>query len=73
MKPLRLAAASLVALPLALAAGGDDTITPANQKLKEALEDNALVGPWVYNDLEEGLKQARKTGKPLLLVYRCVT
>ncbi len=28
---------------------------------------------WIYNDLAEGLKQSAATGKPVLLVLRCVT
>jgi hypothetical protein len=27
---------------------------------------------WAYNDVESGFKQARLTGKPLLIVMRCV-
>lgn len=29
-------------------------------------------GAWVYNDFRRGLKLARKSGKPLLVVIRCV-
>lgn len=27
---------------------------------------------WIYNDVEKGFEEARKTGKPLLVVLRCV-
>jgi len=27
---------------------------------------------WVYNDLDAGLAEARKTGKPVLVVIRCI-
>ncbi len=30
-----------------------------------------LPGFWVDDDLEKGLSQARRTGKPLLVVFRC--
>ena len=33
--------------------------------------EEALPGFWVDDDLEQGLSQARKTGKPLLVVFRC--
>jgi hypothetical protein len=30
------------------------------------------TGLWIYNDLSQGIAQARKTGKPLLVVFRCI-
>jgi hypothetical protein len=29
-------------------------------------------GFWIYNDLAKGFETARKTGKPLLVVFRCI-
>ena len=40
--------------------------------LQYSLGDLAVKGPWVYNDLPAGYAQAKKTGKPLLVVFRCV-
>lgn len=37
--------------------------------------DRAAVratGLWVYNDLSQGIALARKTGRPLLVIFRCV-
>lgn len=35
--------------------------------------DNVLGGgKWIYNDVTKGLDEARRTGKPLLVVLRCV-
>ena len=35
--------------------------------------DNVLGGgKWIYNDLTKGLDEAGSTGKPLLVVLRCV-
>ena len=35
--------------------------------------DNVLGGgKWIYNDLTKGLEEAQRTGKPLLVVLRCV-
>jgi serine protease Do len=36
---------------------------------KSAFEDSNL---WIYNDLDTGFERARETGKPMLVVYRCV-
>src|ERR1043166_7626092 len=30
------------------------------------------AGFWIYNDLPRGLAEAKKTGKPLLVVLRCI-
>jgi serine protease Do len=30
------------------------------------------LGGWVYNDLDAGLAEAKKTGKPLFVVIRCI-
>ena len=38
-------------------------------KERAALEGGEL---WVYNDLERGFAKARESGKPLLVVYRCI-
>src|SRR5688500_18768598 len=46
--------------------------TGDKEKLREALGDHALVGPWIYDDLEAGIAEAGRTGKPSLIVFRCV-
>ncbi len=30
------------------------------------------IGSWIYNDLAQGFTQAKASGKPLLVVFRCV-
>lgn len=40
--------------------------------LRRALNDNDLVGTWIYDDLSAGYAEATKSGKPLLVVIRCV-
>lgn len=42
------------------------------EQLRLALKDTALVGPWIYDDLETGYAEARKSGRPLMVVIRCV-
>ena len=39
--------------------------------LREALGDTVTEG-WIYEDLAAGYAAARKTGKPLLVAFRCV-
>lgn len=41
-------------------------------KLRETLKDTELQGSWIYDDLDAGLAEAKKTGKPMLVTLRCV-
>ena len=41
----------------------------AVRKDKAAMENDAR---WAYNDVERGFAEAKRTGKPLLVVLRCV-
>ena len=42
-----------------------------NNKLKEQLQERGKIADfWIYDDLNLGFAQAKKTGKPLLLVFR---
>lgn len=38
--------------------------------LRKTLKDVDLVGNWVYDDLAAGYTEAKKTGKPMLVVFR---
>lgn len=40
------------------------------QDLKNVLKDTAVHASWIYNDLPAGLAEAKKSGKPLLVVFR---
>src|SRR5581483_8235719 len=42
------------------------------EKVREGLKDAELKGPWIYDDLDAGLAEAKSTGKPMLVVLRCV-
>jgi len=47
----------------------------AQDRRTKVLEDRAEVeadGYWIYNDLPRGIEEAKKTGKPLLVVFRCL-
>ena len=38
--------------------------------LKAKLQDVDLVGNWIYDDINAGYAESKKTGKPLLIVFR---
>ena len=40
-----------------------------NKVLNDRREIEA-AGLWIYNDLARGMKEARRAGKPLLIVFR---
>lgn len=40
--------------------------------MQEALNDTGLSSRWIYKDFEAASAAARKTGKPILLMFRCV-
>jgi hypothetical protein len=44
----------------------------AQTDLQRNLKDTKVGKHWIYNDLKEGNAQANATGKPLLVVFRCV-
>jgi hypothetical protein len=40
------------------------------QTIQKELKDTEVKGEWHYNDLASGLADAKRTGKPLLVVFR---
>ena len=57
---------SVVLLALsALAADRESKVRGDKQQIESA-------GFWIYNDLPRGIDEAKKTKKPLLVVFRCV-
>ncbi len=44
----------------------------AQPDLQRNLKDTNVGKHWIYNDLKEGNAQAKASGKPLLVVFRCV-
>ena len=51
------------------------TLNAAEDRRERVLNDRkevANAGQWIYNDLAEGFAEAGRTGKPLLVVFRCV-
>jgi len=41
-----------------------------NEELRKTLKDVDLVGTWIYDDLAAGYAEAKKSGKPMLVVFR---
>ena len=41
-----------------------------NEELRKQLKDVDLVGRWIYDDVDAGFTEAKRTGKPLLIVFR---
>lgn len=38
--------------------------------LRDKLKDNVADASWVYDDIDKGFAEAKKTGKPMLVVFR---
>ena len=47
-------------------------VAKEDQVLKDFLDDDKVAEYWIYDDIEAGLAEAKKTGKPLLFSFRCV-
>jgi len=60
---MKVALAAVTALALT-AAAQDKTA------LKTALKDTEIQGDWIYDDLHAGYAAAKKSGKPMLVVFR---
>ncbi len=55
----------LIPASISFAQSREEKVRSDRQKV---LED----GFWIYNDLDKGFEQARQTGKPLVVVLRCI-
>ncbi len=42
------------------------------EKVRRDREKVLADGFWIYNDLEKGFAEAKRTGKPLVVVLRCI-
>ncbi|MEX2141651.1 MAG: Trx7/PDZ domain-containing (seleno)protein [Pirellulales bacterium] len=61
-------AISLALVLAGVTAQAQDRPTKVRQD-REQLKNSEV---WIYNDLEEGFKEARRTGKPLFVTLRCI-
>src|SRR5262249_8127826 len=62
----------LPALSLILAALAPAGAQTREEKVRADRKKVEAAGFWIYNDLPRGFDLAKKTGKPLLLVLRCI-
>ncbi|MGV3482970.1 MAG: Trx7/PDZ domain-containing (seleno)protein [Planctomycetaceae bacterium] len=54
---------------------GESVAAPPNERARKVLDDKAKVtseGFWIYGDLPAAYRLAEQTGKPLLVVLRCL-
>jgi hypothetical protein len=40
------------------------------EKLRTGLKDTEVKGDWIYDDLDAGFAEAKKSGKPMMIVFR---
>lgn len=48
---------------------------PKNERERKVLGDKAKMDAddfWIYNDLKRGRETAKRAGKPLMVVFRCI-
>ncbi len=51
------------------------SLTAAEDRKERVLNDRRQVetsGNWIYNDLPKGMVEAARTGRPLMVVIRCI-
>jgi serine protease Do len=48
------------------------SLATAQEPLQELLKDTGLASRWVYTDVDRATAEARRSGKPLLVMFRCV-
>ncbi len=59
---------TLGAAVLAFALG--TAVPQQGEELRKTLKDVDLVGTWIYDNLPAGYAAAKKSGKPMLVVFR---
>jgi serine protease Do len=57
---------------LFVAAGQLEGAEDRDAKVRNDVKEVSSAGHWIYNDLAKGIEEASKTGKPLLVVFRCI-
>ncbi len=43
---------------------------PAKEQLKTLLKDADIPASWIYDDVNAGFAEAKKSAKPMLVVFR---
>ena len=65
-------AAFLMAFVVAPAISAQDVQKKRRDAVLNDKKQLDLDDYWVYDDFEKGRKEAEKTGKPMLVVFRCL-
>lgn len=60
----------LLAALAASAAAGLASAKETKSELKAALRDDAVVGDWIYDDVDAGFARAAREKKPVCVVFR---
>jgi hypothetical protein len=68
---LRLTVAAALLLATALPASAQAKKKP-RPKVPDDVQKYRESDYWIYNDLDRGMAEARRAGKPLLVVIRCI-
>lgn len=72
MKRLALLSSIALALSAATAAQSAEKKLTRDQMVHKDKADLQRIDEWIYNDLEQARAEARRTGKPLMVVFRCI-
>lgn len=67
-RPRWIAPLLLLAFALPAAAAPNERET----KVRGDKRDVSALGSWIYNDLDAAVAEAKRSGKPILLVFRCI-
>ena len=60
-------------LAVAVLAFAASATQDSNRQLQESLGDTDVHESWIYNDVDAAFADAKRTKKPLLVVFRCVS
>ena len=60
-----------IVLLLSCILGVTATAQDEKELLREKLRDE-VAKRWIYDDIDSGFAEAKRTGKPMLVVIRCV-
>ena len=68
MKLISVTLAHLLLLAAIAANAADDR----REKVLKDRTEVQLIPQWIYNDLPKGVAEATRSGKPMLIVLRCI-
>ena len=69
---MRLSLVILCSLLLTMSVSAEEPKKTREQMVREDREKVEKVGYWIYNDLAKGFTVANQSGKPMLVILRCL-